>query len=83
MVNIILINKPKSIIFCRRFVSNETLFSELTKIASSLPGMKSFLGGNAPVMARRLANMGANVLLAASLGKELINSMPDNVKGKI
>lgn len=64
-------------------MSNGTLFRELTDMSKTLPGNRHFLGGNAPVMARRLANMGASVLLGARFAKDLINTMPDNVKRKI
>ncbi|OWF43663.1 ADP-dependent glucokinase-like [Mizuhopecten yessoensis] len=63
-----------------RYISNDTLFKELTDTSKTLPGHRLFLGGNAPVMARRLANMGAEVLLGARFAKDLINTMPDNVK---
>lgn len=42
---------------------------------------KSILGGNAPVMARRMANEGAEVLLGARFTKELRESLPEAVKG--
>lgn len=42
---------------------------------------KSILGGNAPVMARRMANEGAEVLLGARFTKELRESLPESVKG--
>ncbi|KAJ8309330.1 hypothetical protein KUTeg_014204 [Tegillarca granosa] len=63
-----------------RYVSNDTLFSALTKMADTLPEKKYFLGGNAPVMARRLANEGAEVLLGAKFTKQLRNTLPETVK---
>jgi ADP-dependent glucokinase len=66
---------------CRRFVSNNTLFKEMTDTAFSMAGHKSILGGNAPVMARRMANEGAEVLLGARFTKELRQTLPDTVKG--
>ncbi|XP_062568422.1 uncharacterized protein LOC134230596 [Saccostrea cucullata] len=63
-----------------RFVSNNTLFKELTDAAFSMADHKSILGGNAPVMARRMANEGAEVLLGARFTKELRQTLPDTVK---
>lgn len=65
----------------RRFVSNNTLFKELTDTAFAMSDHKSILGGNAPVMARRMANEGAEVLLGARFTKELRESLPEAVKG--
>ena len=65
----------------RRYISNDTLFNVLTKTSLSLPETKSFLGGNAPVMARRMANEGAEVLLAARFTKELRETLPKSVRG--
>ncbi|XP_061173538.1 uncharacterized protein LOC133182704 [Saccostrea echinata] len=63
-----------------RYVSNNTLFKELTDTAFSMADHKSILGGNAPVMARRMANEGAEVLLGARFTKELRQTLPDTVK---
>lgn len=63
-----------------RFVSNNTLFKELTDTAFAMSDHKSILGGNAPVMARRMANEGAEVLLGARFTKELRESLPEAVK---
>lgn len=49
--------------------------------AFAMSDHKSILGGNAPVMARRMANEGAEVLLGARFTKELRESLPEAVKG--
>ncbi|KAK3580766.1 hypothetical protein CHS0354_023055 [Potamilus streckersoni] len=63
-----------------RFVSNETLFKEVIKEAEGMARLRKALGGNAPLMARRLSLEGANVLLASRLSKELLKTLPDTIK---
>ena len=56
----------------RRFVHNKTLFRILVDSAKGLPPNSTFyaVGGNAPVMANRLAHEGFEVLLAAKMNPE-------------
>lgn len=62
-----------------RYVSNETLFTEILEAAESLPGAYSAVGGNAPVMASRFAKEGAQVLLAAKRSPYILKDMPPGV----
>lgn len=54
----------------------------MTDAAYAMSDHKSILGGNAPVMARRMASEGAEVLLGARFTKELRETLPETVKGK-
>ncbi|WAR18260.1 ADPGK-like protein [Mya arenaria] len=63
-----------------RYVENATLFSEIAKVARSVPGARTALGGNAPAMATRLAMEGAEILLAARFTQEALKLMPDTIK---
>ena len=65
----------------RRYVKNATLFSSMTRIAANTPGARRALGGNAPVMAQRLAMEGANILLAARFTEETMKTLPNSIKG--
>lgn len=51
-------------------------------IASRIKGSHFALGGNAPVMAKRFALEGCDVLLAARMTPKLQESLPEGVKGK-
>ena len=62
-----------------RYVSDKTMFRELVRIADELPGVRHVLGGNAPVMANRIAKEGGVVLLAARMSQELRADMDDGV----
>ncbi|MEE6474931.1 hypothetical protein FKM82_010543 [Ascaphus truei] len=53
-----------------RYVSNETLFRKLVDASKRLSEMRWALGGNAPVMANRLAEEGCEVLLGGRLSPE-------------
>uniref|UniRef100_A0A1A8P512 ADP-dependent glucokinase 2 n=1 Tax=Nothobranchius rachovii TaxID=451742 RepID=A0A1A8P512_9TELE len=53
-----------------RFMLNETLFSELVECARDLPGNRWAVGGNAPVMAGRMATEGCDVLLGGSFSTD-------------
>lgn len=63
-----------------RYVKNATLFSSMTRIAANTPGARRALGGNAPVMAQRLAMEGANILLAARFTEETMKTLPNSIK---
>ncbi|KAL4623873.1 ADP-dependent glucokinase-like [Arapaima gigas] len=49
-----------------RYVKNDTLFSQLVEASRLLPGSRWSVGGNAPVMAGRMAIEGCDVLLGVS-----------------
>ncbi|KAM9766197.1 ADP-dependent glucokinase [Menidia menidia] len=53
-----------------RFVLNDTLFNELVEGARDLPGNRWSIGGNAPVMAGRMATEGCDVLLGGSFSTD-------------
>eukprot|EP00094_Tigriopus_californicus_P001080 TCALIF_01045-PA protein Name:"Similar to Adpgk ADP-dependent glucokinase (Mus musculus)" AED:0.27 eAED:0.27 QI:205/0.53/0.35/0.64/0.92/0.85/14/0/1299 len=59
-----------------RFVSEDKLFKGLVAKAEQDPAHRYALGGNAPVMALRFAQEGAEVLLAGRMSPELKKSLP-------
>nr|XP_033792440.1 ADP-dependent glucokinase-like [Geotrypetes seraphini] len=62
-----------------RYVSNETLFRMLVSASRKLPEMRWSLGGNAPVMANRLAREGCDVLLGGRLSTEQMNVLSEHI----
>ncbi|XP_061132174.1 ADP-dependent glucokinase [Syngnathus typhle] len=62
-----------------RFVLNETLFSELVEASRDLPGNRWSVGGNAPVMAGRMANEGCDVLLGGSFSPDFIDVLSQHI----
>ncbi|XP_042195594.1 ADP-dependent glucokinase [Callorhinchus milii] len=62
-----------------RFVSNITLFRQLVKATQSLPRVRWSLGGNAPVMANRLAIEGCEVLMGSRLTSDLVDVLQEHV----
>lgn len=62
-----------------RFVSNATLFAELVKAAKSADSAEFHIGGNAPLMARRFAYEGCEVLLGAHMSPKLRAELPDGI----
>ncbi|KAM9317452.1 ADP-dependent glucokinase-like [Gastrophryne carolinensis] len=62
-----------------RYVSNDTLFRKLVDSSKRLPEMRWALGGNAPVMANRLAAEGCNVLLGGRLSPEEASVLSDRI----
>ncbi|KAI5646268.1 ADP-specific phosphofructokinase/Glucokinase conserved region domain-containing protein [Phthorimaea operculella] len=62
-----------------RFVSNGELFDDLTEQALKLPDSRWSLGGNAPLMARRLHMEGWKVLLAAKMSTKLKSYIPEGI----
>ncbi|XP_053315960.1 ADP-dependent glucokinase-like [Spea bombifrons] len=62
-----------------RFVSNETLFKRLVDASKRLSEMRWALGGNAPVMANRLAAEGCDVLLGGRLSPEETGVLSERV----
>ncbi|KAK6180797.1 hypothetical protein SNE40_008783 [Patella caerulea] len=63
-----------------RYVSNASLFQTILDISDSIQGRRWNLGGNAPVMANRMALEGLDVLLGARLTNNLASSLAPNVK---
>ncbi|KAM5164929.1 ADP-dependent glucokinase-like isoform 1-T2 [Mantella aurantiaca] len=63
-----------------RYVSNETLFRKLVDASKRLPEMRWALGGNAPVMANRLAAEGCDVLLGGRLSQEEASVLSDRIQ---
>ncbi|XP_071079420.1 ADP-dependent glucokinase-like [Haliotis cracherodii] len=63
-----------------RYISNETLFKELVDKADSLSHRVWSLGGNAPVMANRLAKEGLDVLLGARLTPNMAKALDPSIK---
>ncbi|XP_062863422.1 ADP-dependent glucokinase [Trichomycterus rosablanca] len=53
-----------------RLVVNDTLFSQLVEASRELPGNRWSVGGNAPVMAGRMASEGCDVLLGGSFNTD-------------
>ncbi|XP_069464028.1 ADP-dependent glucokinase-like [Ambystoma mexicanum] len=62
-----------------RYVSNATLFKKLVNASKKLSEMRWSLGGNAPVMANRLAREGCEVLLGGRLSPEQRKALSENV----
>ncbi|KAL3175416.1 hypothetical protein MRX96_040169 [Rhipicephalus microplus] len=62
-----------------RFVSNATLFAELVKAAKSADSAEFHIGGNAPLMARRFAYEGCEVLLGAHMSPKLRAELPEGI----
>lgn len=66
---------------CRRFMLNEALFSELVEEARDLPGNRWSVGGNAPVMAGRMATEGCDVLLGGSFSTDFTDVLSQHITG--
>ncbi|XP_069787083.1 ADP-dependent glucokinase [Narcine bancroftii] len=62
-----------------RFIANETLFRNLVKATQGLLRVRWSLGGNAPVMANRLAKEGCEVLMGSRLSPDLIAVLQEHV----
>nr|DBA26768.1 TPA: hypothetical protein GDO54_010982 [Pyxicephalus adspersus] len=63
-----------------RYVSNEKLFRKLVDASKRLHEMRWALGGNAPVMASRLAFEGCDVLLGGRLSQEEASLLSERIK---
>ncbi|XP_039248029.2 ADP-dependent glucokinase-like isoform X2 [Styela clava] len=66
-----------------RYFSNLTLFDDIVKMARTLEGVRSDRGGNAPVMAHRLAMEGADVMLAAPTNDEFMKMLWPGIKSTV
>uniref|UniRef100_A0A667WVJ8 ADP-dependent glucokinase 2 n=1 Tax=Myripristis murdjan TaxID=586833 RepID=A0A667WVJ8_9TELE len=62
-----------------RFVMNDTLFSELVEASRELPGNRWTVGGNAPVMAGRMATEGCDVLLGGSFSPDFTDVLSQHI----
>ncbi|XP_002732054.1 ADP-dependent glucokinase-like [Saccoglossus kowalevskii] len=63
-----------------RFMSDENFFAKLVDVAKDLPDSRGALGGNAPVIANRLAIEGCEVLLGGTLSKRYMKELNDGVQ---
>ncbi|TSO25173.1 ADP-dependent glucokinase [Bagarius yarrelli] len=62
-----------------RLVVNDTLFSQLVEASRELPGNRWSVGGNAPVMAGRMANEGCEVLLGGSFSPDFNDYLSEHI----
>ncbi|KAJ4947025.1 hypothetical protein JOQ06_009067 [Pogonophryne albipinna] len=62
-----------------RFVLNDTFFSELVEASRDLPGNRWAIGGNAPVMAGRMATEGCDLLLGGSFSPEFTDVLSEHI----
>ncbi|KAL2098590.1 hypothetical protein ACEWY4_005070 [Coilia grayii] len=62
-----------------RFVMNETLFSLLVEASRELPGNRWSVGGNAPVMAGRMATEGCDVLLGGTFSTDFNDVLSEHI----
>lgn len=62
-----------------RFVLNDTLFNELVEASRDLPGNRWAVGGNAPVMAGRMATEGCDILLGGSFSPDFIDVLSQHI----
>lgn len=60
---------------------NDTLFSELVDASRDLPGNRWAVGGNAPVMAGRMAIEGCDVLLGGSFSPDFTDVLSEHIAG--
>ncbi|KAK3745461.1 hypothetical protein RRG08_046119 [Elysia crispata] len=63
-----------------RYVANSSLFEAMVEAGTKFKDHQWALGGNAPVMARRLGLEGFDVLLGARMGSSALKAIPDSVK---
>ncbi|XP_035282116.1 ADP-dependent glucokinase [Anguilla anguilla] len=62
-----------------RFVVNETLFSQLVEASRELPDNRWSVGGNAPVMAGRMAEEGCDVLLGGNFSPDFTDVLSQHI----
>ncbi len=60
---------------------NDTLFRELVEASRDLPGNRWAVGGNAPVMAGRMATEGCDVLLGGSFSPDFADVLSQHITG--
>jgi len=63
-------------------MANASLFNRMTAIASTVPGTKVVVGGNAPVMVNRFLRDGAQVLLGAQMTERVRMQISPDVMGE-
>ena len=63
-----------------RFCNQDEVFETLVKEAEKIPDHRVALGGNAPVMARRFALEGADVLLAAKMSDDFRSNIHPSIQ---
>ncbi|CAH1791785.1 unnamed protein product [Owenia fusiformis] len=63
-----------------RYIKNKVLWQEMLQGAQGLPYMRTTVGGNAPVMAKRFITEGFDVLLGARISKKLANMISPDMK---
>uniref|UniRef100_UPI0037E7D171 ADP-dependent glucokinase n=1 Tax=Semicossyphus pulcher TaxID=241346 RepID=UPI0037E7D171 len=62
-----------------RFMLNDTLFGELVDASRDLPGNRWSVGGNAPVIAGRMATEGCDVLLGGSFSPDFTDVLSQHI----
>jgi len=62
-----------------RFVADKKLFDEIVRVASSAKDITFATGGNAALMANRLASEGCKVLLGGAVGSRLAQLLHPNI----
>ena len=67
-------------VFCRRYVSNKQFFERLVDGAKKDENTRWAVGGNAPVMAKRLAMEGSEILLGARQSPNVV--FGEHIKGE-
>lgn len=65
----------------RRVTRNDSFFTELEQAVLSLPATRTAVGGNAPVMAKRLVEEGVDVVLGAQMSSSLRKQLHPNIRG--
>lgn len=60
---------------------NKTLFNELVEASRDIPGNRWTVGGNAPVMAGRMATEGCDVLLGGSFSPDFTDVLSQHITG--
>lgn len=60
---------------------NKTLFNELVEASRDIPGNRWTVGGNAPVMAGRMATEGCDVLLGGSFSPDFTDVLAQHITG--
>lgn len=60
---------------------NDTLFSELVEASRDIPGNRWSVGGNAPVMASRMATEGCDLLLGGSFSPDFTDVLSQHITG--
>ena len=63
-----------------RYVNNATLFRQMVDVAEKIPSSRKVVGGNAPVIANRLALEGAEVLLASTGAEDFTSNLHKKIK---